>query len=182
MAYEQAINELRQKDAEALAMGGAEKLAKRKAEGLLNARERIEYLVDPGSFSSRARYARSHRPEVKHKTPADGKIAGFAKHRRTRDRARVERLHRARRIVERHQHEEDPAREAGRVEARPAARLLGESSGARMPDRMGAAGPRDPRAGPDRISAPARDALGARRCSASATARRRGIRRCRISS
>ncbi len=51
MAYEQALNELRQKDAEALAMGGEEKLARRKAEGLLNARERIEDLIDPGSFA-----------------------------------------------------------------------------------------------------------------------------------
>ena len=51
MGYEQAINELREKDAEALAMGGAEKLARRKAEGFLNARERIEYLVDPATFT-----------------------------------------------------------------------------------------------------------------------------------
>ena len=79
MGYEQAINELREKDAEALAMGGAEKLARRKAEGFLNARERIEYLVDPATFTESGRHARSHRPEVKHKTPADGKIAGFAR-------------------------------------------------------------------------------------------------------
>ena len=60
-------------------MGGAEKLAKRKAEGVLNARERIDYLVDADSFIESGRFARSHRPEVKHKTPADGKIAGFAR-------------------------------------------------------------------------------------------------------
>src|ERR1043165_7777356 len=60
-------------------MGGPEKLAKRKAEGVLNARERIDYLVDAGSFIESGLYARSVRPEVKHKTPADGKIAGFAK-------------------------------------------------------------------------------------------------------
>jgi len=49
-------------------------LAQRKAEGHLNARERIDYLVDPGSFvdpgASRARFAPGS-----HKTPADGKVA-----------------------------------------------------------------------------------------------------------
>ena len=79
VAFEKLIEELQQKTAEALAMGGAEKLAKRKADGHLNARERIDYLVDPGSFIESGRYARSHRPEVKARTPADGKIAGFAR-------------------------------------------------------------------------------------------------------
>ena len=60
---------------EVLAMGGPEKLAKRKAEGHLNARERIDYLIDEGSFIESGRFARSNRPEVKHKTPADGKVA-----------------------------------------------------------------------------------------------------------
>src|SRR5687767_4912059 len=60
-------------------MGGAEKLARRKAEGHLNARERIDYLIDAGSFLESGRFARANRPEVKHKTPADGKVAGFAR-------------------------------------------------------------------------------------------------------
>ena len=34
----------------AVSMGGEEKLAKRTAKGLLNARERINGLLDPGSF------------------------------------------------------------------------------------------------------------------------------------
>src|SRR5918993_1737079 len=79
MPHEDLINDLKRRDAEALAMGGAEKLAKRKAEGVLNARERIDHLVDPGSFVESGRHARSNRPEVKHKTPADGKISGFAR-------------------------------------------------------------------------------------------------------
>src|SRR5436853_1811568 len=79
MSFDDLMNELQRRDAEALSMGGAEKLAKRKAEGVMNARERIEYLVDAGSFIESGRYARAIRPEVKHKTPADGKIAGFAR-------------------------------------------------------------------------------------------------------
>src|SRR6185503_8401660 len=73
------LKQLEEKDAEALAMGGPEKLARRKAEGLLNARERIDYLVDAGSFVESGRYARAIRAEVRHKTPADGKVAGFAR-------------------------------------------------------------------------------------------------------
>ena len=34
----------------ALGMGGAEKLAKRKEQGVMHARERMEYLLDDGTF------------------------------------------------------------------------------------------------------------------------------------
>ncbi|MBI1966273.1 MAG: methylmalonyl-CoA carboxyltransferase, partial [Betaproteobacteria bacterium] len=44
------LKQLEEKNAEALAMGGKEKLAERRAQGVLNARERIDRLVDPGSF------------------------------------------------------------------------------------------------------------------------------------
>ena len=77
--FDELLRDLKDREAQALAMGGPEKLAKRKAEGVLNARERIDYLIDEHSFIESGRYARSHRPEVKHKTPADGKIAGFAR-------------------------------------------------------------------------------------------------------
>ncbi|HEX6004822.1 MAG TPA: carboxyl transferase domain-containing protein, partial [Burkholderiales bacterium] len=79
MPFDELIKQLQEKTAEALAMGGADKLARRKAEGHLNARERIDYLIDPGTFLESGRFARSNRPEVKHKTPADGKVAGFAR-------------------------------------------------------------------------------------------------------
>jgi len=39
-----------QRREKALAMGGTAKLQKRKAQGLLNARERIDRLFDPGTF------------------------------------------------------------------------------------------------------------------------------------
>ena len=64
--------------AKALAMGGPEKLAKRKAAGVLNARERIEYLFDPGTFIESGLFGTSaSNPADRDKTPADGKVAGF---------------------------------------------------------------------------------------------------------
>src|SRR5690606_13907453 len=64
----------------ALAMGGPEKLARRKAAGVLNARERIDALVDNGTFIESGLFGTSAaRPEDRDRTPADGKIAGFGK-------------------------------------------------------------------------------------------------------
>ena len=140
MPFEELINELKTREAEALAMGGPEKLAKRKAEGLLNARERIDYLVDPGSFIESGRYARSIRPEVKHKTPADGKVAGFARI-EGREIALVSNdftvLGASSAVInmKKIKHVKQVAAKRGMPLV-----FLGESSGARMPDRMGAAG------------------------------------------
>lgn len=64
----------------ALAMGGPDKLAKRQAAGILNARERIERLVDAGSYIETGMFAVSSVvPEDRLTTPADGKVAGFAR-------------------------------------------------------------------------------------------------------
>ncbi|MDP2239314.1 MAG: carboxyl transferase domain-containing protein [Burkholderiales bacterium] len=140
MAFEKLIEDLKHREAEALAMGGAEKLAKRKAEGHLNARERIEQLTDAGSFIESGRYARSSRPEVKHKTPADGKIAGFARI-DGREVGIVSNdftvLGASSSVVnmKKIKHVKQAASKRGLPLV-----LLGESSGARMPDRMGAAG------------------------------------------
>jgi acetyl-CoA carboxylase carboxyltransferase component len=62
VAFDELIRQLRDKTAEALAMGGPEKLAKRKAKGHLNARERIDYLIDAGSFIESGRGAGAGRP------------------------------------------------------------------------------------------------------------------------
>ena len=53
MAFEKMMQEFQERTAEAIGMGGPEKLAKRKAEGNLNARERIDYLLDKDSFHYR---------------------------------------------------------------------------------------------------------------------------------
>jgi methylmalonyl-CoA decarboxylase subunit alpha len=69
--FDDLLQQLRERTARVLAMGGPEKLARRKAEGHLNARERIDYLVDPCSFFESGMFAVGVRPEVRHKTPAD---------------------------------------------------------------------------------------------------------------
>jgi len=80
MAYETLLAEYEKRRAKALAMGGAEKLAKRKKAGTLNARERIELLFDPGSFLEAGLFGASGvYPEEAAETPTDGKIAGYGK-------------------------------------------------------------------------------------------------------
>ena len=140
MAVNDMINELTQRRAKALGMGGAEKLERRRAEGVLNARERIEKLLDPGSFFESGLLATSHRPEMRDRTPADGKIAGFGKI-EGRPVALMSNdftvLGASSSVVNgkkiRHM------REIANRNGMPFI-LLGESSGARMPDRMGAQG------------------------------------------
>ncbi|HET9405165.1 MAG TPA: carboxyl transferase domain-containing protein [Burkholderiales bacterium] len=134
------MKQLEEKNAEALAMGGPEKLARRKAEGHLNARERIDYLVDPGTFVESGRYARAIREEVRHKTPADGKVAGFARI-AGREVSLVSNdftvLGASSSVInmKKIRHVKQAASRYGMPLV-----FLGESSGARMPDRMGAAG------------------------------------------
>ena len=140
MAGKDALKQLEEKTAEALAMGGAEKLAARKAQGVLNARERIDCLVDPGSFAESGRHARSIRAEVRHKTPADGKVTGFARI-DGREVAIVSNdftvLGASSSVVnmKKIRHMKQAACRYGMPFV-----FLGESSGARMPDRMGASG------------------------------------------
>ena len=79
MAFEELIKELDARKQKALAMGGPEKLAERKAQGVLNARERIDRLFDAGSFLESGLHGVSSRPEDKNSTPADGKVAGYGR-------------------------------------------------------------------------------------------------------
>ena len=79
MPFEESLSELESRKQKALAMGGEKKLAERKAQGLLNARERIARLFDAGTFLESGMHAASSRPEDKDVTPADGKIAGFGR-------------------------------------------------------------------------------------------------------
>ncbi|HYE92463.1 MAG TPA: carboxyl transferase domain-containing protein [Terriglobales bacterium] len=63
--------------ARARAMGGPARVAKRAAEGRLNARERIERLLDGGSFVELGTFNVSDVPGMEDATPADSKVAGF---------------------------------------------------------------------------------------------------------
>ncbi|HVC56670.1 MAG TPA: carboxyl transferase domain-containing protein [Stellaceae bacterium] len=140
MSFEDVLAEHARRRDKALGMGGAEKLARRRAEGNRNARERLDLLLDPGSFTESGLFAAGIRPEVRDRTPADGKIAGFG---RIEGRmvavvandftvlgasSSVVNMKKIRHV-----------KEAASARGLPLV-LLGESSGARMPDRMGAAG------------------------------------------
>jgi len=138
--FEELLQQLRERTAKVLGMGGPDKLAKRKAEGHLNARERIEYLIDADSFIESGMFAVGVRPEVRHKTPADGKIAGFARI-AGREIALVSNdftvLGASSSAI--NMKKIKHVKQVGAKRGLPLV-MLGESSGARMPDRMGAAG------------------------------------------
>jgi acetyl-CoA carboxylase carboxyltransferase component len=63
-----ALEDLAHRRAAARAMGGAERLAKRYAKGQLDARQRVDYLLDPGSFHEIGTLVGD--------VPADGIVAG----------------------------------------------------------------------------------------------------------
>lgn len=80
MAHETLLAELDRRRAHASGMGGPEKLAKRKARGQLNAQERLDHLVDPGTFVEIGLLGASGvNKDDEARTPRDGKIVGFAK-------------------------------------------------------------------------------------------------------
>ena len=139
MPFEDLLKELDARRQKALAMGGPEKLAQRKAQGLLNARERLARLFDPGSFIESGMYAVSNRPEDKESTPADGKVAGFGRIAGREAAAiandfTVKGASSATINIKKLKHMKGVAKKRGIPIV-----FLGESTGARMPDVMGAA-------------------------------------------
>ncbi|MDP6566872.1 MAG: carboxyl transferase domain-containing protein [Alphaproteobacteria bacterium] len=79
MAFEEQIAELRRRREQALAMGSSKRLAEWTEAGILNARQRIKYLADDGSFAEYGLLAVSEREEDRHRTPGDGVIDGHAR-------------------------------------------------------------------------------------------------------
>ena len=79
MAHEKLIAELDRRRAAASRMGGPDKLAARKKRGQLNAQERVDALVDPGSFIELGLLGASVFDADADATPRDGKITGFGK-------------------------------------------------------------------------------------------------------
>jgi len=77
MAWDDRLKDFKNRRERARGMGGPERLAKRAAEGRLNARERIDRLCDPGSFLEVGTFNVSDVPGQEEATPADSKIAGF---------------------------------------------------------------------------------------------------------
>src|SRR6056297_3452583 len=77
MAFEELLEKLTGKKEKALQQGGQEKISKRHSEGKLSARERIDRLLDPGTFFELGILACSDMPGMKENTPADGLITGY---------------------------------------------------------------------------------------------------------
>lgn len=140
MVFKEMLDDLARRKAKALGMGGEAKLTRRQAEGHLNARERIDKLLDAGTFTESGLFATSSLPEVRDKTPADGKITGFGKI-EGRKVALVANdftvLGASSAVVntKKIRHVREVANRSGMPLI-----LLGESTGSRMPDRMGAPG------------------------------------------
>lgn len=140
MPHEDQIRELAQRREQALAMGGAARLEARRSAGVLNARERLAALLDPDSFVESGLLAKGWRTEVRDRSAADGKVAGFGRI-DGRDVAVVANdftvLGSSSSVVNgkkiRHMKEVASSRGMPLI-------FLAESSGARIPDRMGATG------------------------------------------
>jgi len=137
---EDAEAELARREARALAMGGPDKLRRRRERGVLDARARIERLIDPGSFHEIGMLGVSMRPEDREATPADGKVTGYGRISGRRVavvsndftvKGASSSMTNMRKIA----HVKRVATERGMPIV-----FLGESSGARMPDNMGARG------------------------------------------
>ncbi|HEX8203922.1 MAG TPA: carboxyl transferase domain-containing protein [Isosphaeraceae bacterium] len=78
-SMEQLVEDLRQKKEQLRQGGGPDRLAKQKQEGKLTARERIETLLDPGSFEEIglfAQHRQSHFGMAGREVPADGVVTG----------------------------------------------------------------------------------------------------------
>ena len=141
MAFEALLAEYEARRAKALAGGGAEKYAKRTAAGVWNARERIAYLVDKGSFIESGLFGASGvYPEQADETQTDGKLAGYARI-NGRDACivvndfTVKGASTSATNSKKIAHMKRAATERGMPLV-----LIGESTGARLPDAMGSRG------------------------------------------
>ena len=140
MKFSTQLEELKRNTDEALAMGGEKKLASRRQAGQLNARERLDILLDADSFIESGMFARGIRPETREKTPADAKIAGYG----SIDGRSVAVVSNDFTVLgatssaingKKIRHIRETATSRGMPLI-----FLGESAGARMPDRMGGSG------------------------------------------
>ena len=79
MKFADRIKDHGERSARAKAMGGPDKLARRKREGVMNVRERIDYLFDAGTFRESGLFGVSYLPQMRESTPGDGKVTGFGR-------------------------------------------------------------------------------------------------------
>src|SRR5229473_1789305 len=79
MAWDERMKDFHARRAAARGMGGPERLARRRAAGALNARERVARLLDPDSFVEIGTFNTSDVPGMEAETPADSKVGGFGR-------------------------------------------------------------------------------------------------------
>ncbi|MCD6570679.1 MAG: carboxyl transferase, partial [Deltaproteobacteria bacterium] len=77
MAFEKLLEELQMRKDKALGQGGPKRVQKQHDKGRLTARERIDRLLDPGTFIEFGMLACSDMPGMEEMTPADGLITGY---------------------------------------------------------------------------------------------------------
>src|ERR687884_1190989 len=79
MSMREKLEELRRRRAEALRMGGEERLRRQRERGKLDARARLDLLLDPGSFVEiglLGTHLGKLPEESEHPSPADGVVCG----------------------------------------------------------------------------------------------------------
>ncbi len=77
MGFERMLQDLQARKERTLQQGGPERVRKQHDAGRLTARERIDKLLDPESFTEVGQLNYSDMPGMEEKTPADGVIAGY---------------------------------------------------------------------------------------------------------
>lgn len=141
MTHEELLKEYEARKAKALAGGGADKYAKRTAKGILNARERIARLVDADSFIESGLFGSSGvDPSLADESQTDGKLAGYGRI-NGRDVCLVVNDF----TVKGASTSYTNGKKVGHMKRTATERgmplvLLGESTGARLPDAMGGRG------------------------------------------
>jgi methylmalonyl-CoA decarboxylase subunit alpha len=79
MTFDSIIKDFEERRDAAMQMGGPKRLEALSNRGSLNARERLDHLIDEGSFIESGLFATSYRPEDRDKTPTDAKVCGFGR-------------------------------------------------------------------------------------------------------
>jgi acetyl-CoA carboxylase carboxyltransferase component len=79
MDLKSGLEEMKRRRDLALKMGGPAKIARQHKLGRLTARERINKLLDPGTFMEMGMLNLSDMPGMEEQTPADGNVVGFGK-------------------------------------------------------------------------------------------------------
>lgn len=77
--FEAAMKKFEERKEYSLSMGGEKKLQKYKENGWLNARERMDYLLDENTFQEVGLFTESAEKAMEGRSPCDGKVIGFGK-------------------------------------------------------------------------------------------------------